>query len=175
MKDDLTLIEPHNEMGVISIFSKIYELLGFSNLTFNSTYPDATAIFEGKQVNIEFEYNSNSFITHRHNPEGCDFIICWYDDIDSNKIDFLGNEVKIITLVDKIKEFGYSLKSSNVQKNTYIKFDVNPESKRNFYVICHALDINPQDMLRNRIKEFCSQKKFKKLLENAEKVKERGK
>jgi hypothetical protein len=33
------------------------------------------------EVKIEFELYASNFIEHRHSPKGCDYIVCWEDDI----------------------------------------------------------------------------------------------
>ncbi|MGH7410021.1 MAG: hypothetical protein ACREJ6_03015 [Candidatus Methylomirabilis sp.] len=43
-------------------------------------YPDCLAYKDGKRVRIEFEYRSRNFAIHRHNPRGCDWIVCWIHD-----------------------------------------------------------------------------------------------
>jgi hypothetical protein len=30
-----------------------------------------------QRVRIEFEFESRNFRAHKHNPDGCDVIICW--------------------------------------------------------------------------------------------------
>ncbi len=32
---------------------------------------------DGKKHRVEVEYKSASFIQHGHNPQGCDFVLCW--------------------------------------------------------------------------------------------------
>jgi len=76
--------EPVNEQGVVFLFGKISEELGFSIEAIRTGYPDC----EGKRlvdknknlwepVSIEFEYRSKNF---DHDPKGCDVIVCWIHD-----------------------------------------------------------------------------------------------
>jgi len=76
---------PVNEMGVVVLFSMAAEDLGFMLETVETGFPDC----EGKRlaadgslrrVRIEFEYRSRAFREHRHDPAGCDLIVCWIHD-----------------------------------------------------------------------------------------------
>ena len=79
--------EPLNEQGVVFLFGKISEELGFSIEAIRTDYPDC----DGKRlvnknknlwetVSIEFEYRSSNFLEHGHDPGKCDVIICWIHD-----------------------------------------------------------------------------------------------
>ena len=43
-------------------------------------YPDCIAYRDGKRIRIEFEYRSSNFARHRHDPNDCDWIVCWIHD-----------------------------------------------------------------------------------------------
>ncbi len=75
---------PINEQGVVFLFGKISEELGFSIEAIRTDYPDC----DGKRlvdrnkkhwapVSIEFEYCSSNFYQHAHDASKCDVIICW--------------------------------------------------------------------------------------------------
>lgn len=79
--------EPVNEQGVVFLFGKISEEIGFSIEAIRTDYPDC----DGKRlvdrnknlwetVSIEFEYKSSNFLEHGHDPSKCDVIICWIHD-----------------------------------------------------------------------------------------------
>jgi hypothetical protein len=53
---------------------------------------------EEKEIRIEFEYKSLNFKTHRHDPKGCDWIVCW----EHNWPD----KPKHLQVVELRKEFG---------------------------------------------------------------------
>ena len=57
---------PKNEQEVIYLFSRNHEKLGFEKIkSFNPHgFPDCKAIKDGKEVGIEFELESNKFVTH---------------------------------------------------------------------------------------------------------------
>jgi len=78
---------PINEQGVVYLFGKLSEQLGFIIEAIRSEFPDC----EGKRqirgkngrwerVSIEFEYKSSQFKDHGHKVEECDIIVCWEDD-----------------------------------------------------------------------------------------------
>jgi hypothetical protein len=76
---------PTNELGVVLLFGKLAEELGIVVEGVQNGFPDCDAklkrsdgSYEG--VRIEFEYNSQSFERHGHNPNECDLIVCWRHD-----------------------------------------------------------------------------------------------
>jgi hypothetical protein len=76
---------PTNEMGVVLAFGAAADALGFGIETVGTGFPDCTAkrrIADGRwrSVRIEFEYRSRNFHQHRHDPDGCDLIVCWEHD-----------------------------------------------------------------------------------------------
>lgn len=71
---------PRNEEQLKRIFYKLEKVLGFSNVKIYVDYPDATATYNDAEIDMEFEYLSSNFRKHKHNPKGCDLIICWKDD-----------------------------------------------------------------------------------------------
>ena len=73
---------PTNEAGVIFLFGAVAAELGFRVERMQAAFPDCEAkreIVPGKweRVRIEFEFESRNFKEHRHDPEGCDVIVCW--------------------------------------------------------------------------------------------------
>jgi hypothetical protein len=73
---------PINELGVIFAFGAMAHRLGFIVLRCQTGFPDCEAIREVAQgqwqrVRIEFEFESRNFFKHRHDPKGCDLIVCW--------------------------------------------------------------------------------------------------
>lgn len=81
------IYEPINEQGVIFLFGKISEEIGFNIEGLRSGFPDCegTRLIDKNKnqwepVFIEFEYNSKSFLDHGHDPSKCDVIICWVHD-----------------------------------------------------------------------------------------------
>ena len=77
---------PTNEQGVIFLFSKLQNYLGISIESVQTGFPDARGRVRTdkgwKEVWIEFEYKSSSYLQHGHSLEkgDCDYIICWEDD-----------------------------------------------------------------------------------------------
>jgi hypothetical protein len=73
---------PTNEDGVIFLFGVMAAELGFRVERIQRGFPDCEAkreVAPGKWewARIEFEYESRNFKEHRHDPEGCDVIVCW--------------------------------------------------------------------------------------------------
>jgi hypothetical protein len=76
------LFEPTNEMGVVLLFGMLFWRLGFIIESAQIGYPDCRAKLEvepgrWQDVGIEFELHSRHFLVHRHDPNRCDFIVCW--------------------------------------------------------------------------------------------------
>jgi HNH endonuclease len=74
--------EPVNEMGVAMLFAMVAPKLGFIIESVQAPFPDCRAKMEvlpGKwqDVRIEFEKESRNFAEHKHDPNGCDMIVCW--------------------------------------------------------------------------------------------------
>jgi len=56
---------PINEQGVIYLFSRYHEKLGFERILHMGTrFPDATAIRNGKKVRIELEFLLSGLLSH---------------------------------------------------------------------------------------------------------------
>jgi hypothetical protein len=74
--------EPVNEAGVVFAFGVVARRLGFIVLRLQTEFPDCEAMWrvapgQWQRVRIEFEFESRNFRAHKHNPDGCDVIICW--------------------------------------------------------------------------------------------------
>src|SRR6185437_402521 len=78
---------PVNEMGVVGLFAKMSDELGFIIEEIRAAYPDCIArrkVNKGwERVGIELEFRSSNFKQHGHDPTGCDLIVCWDHDWDS--------------------------------------------------------------------------------------------
>ncbi len=73
---------PVNELGVVYLFGVLHEAFNFQIESIQAGFPDCIARRKiasnrWEEVRIEFEYESRSFVTHRHDPEGVDLIVCW--------------------------------------------------------------------------------------------------
>jgi hypothetical protein len=75
---------PVNEMGVVALFAKLSEEMGFIVEEVRAEFPDCIArrkVDRGwERVAIEFEYKSRNFQQHGHDPDACDLIVCWEHD-----------------------------------------------------------------------------------------------
>lgn len=92
-----------NEHGVVLIFGRFYEALGFSDLkSFNRGFPDCVAIREGKECRIELEYTSGNFVLHKHDPSKVDMVVCWKKDKELS--------VPVIELKSFLESNGFKVK-----------------------------------------------------------------
>lgn len=74
---------PSNEQGVVLLFGRLHELLGFEEILHVQTiYPDCVAIRDGNEVCIEFEFKSSGFLDHIKNKQvqDGDICVCWEND-----------------------------------------------------------------------------------------------
>lgn len=74
--------EPTNEAGVVFAFGVLARRLRFVVLRVQTMFPDCEAVRrmargQWQRVKIEFEFESRSFVKHKHDPKGCDVIVCW--------------------------------------------------------------------------------------------------
>jgi hypothetical protein len=75
---------PVNEAGVLFLFGMVAARLGFVVTWIGTHFPDCEALRQAgpgrwQRVRIEFEFQSRSFLHHRHDPAQCDLIVCWED------------------------------------------------------------------------------------------------
>jgi hypothetical protein len=73
---------PTNEQGVLFLFGAIAEDMGFVVTRVQIAFPDCEAMREvapsvWQRVDIELEQYSRNFVTHLHDPNKCDLIVCW--------------------------------------------------------------------------------------------------
>ncbi|HEY2393842.1 MAG TPA: hypothetical protein VGK22_21895 [Candidatus Angelobacter sp.] len=73
---------PTNELGVVFLFGALARELGFMVMRLQAAFPDCEAMHEvepgrWQRVRIEFEFESRNFLSHMHEVEGCDLIVCW--------------------------------------------------------------------------------------------------
>jgi len=84
---------PVNEQGVLFLFATLAVDLGFLIEGLTVEFPDCEAKRRAgkawERVRIEFEYQSRNFRNHRHDPKGCDLIVCWEHNWDDCPIEVL--------------------------------------------------------------------------------------
>ena len=76
---------PINELGVVYLFGVLHEAFDFKIELIRARFPDCIARRKvssdrWEEWRIEFEYNSKSFLSHKHDPAKVDMIICWKHD-----------------------------------------------------------------------------------------------
>ena len=72
---------PENELGVVFLFASLAKKWRLQIDSIQSGFPDCLAYqkVQGKEkrVRIEFEFQAKNFKIHRHDPKGCDWLVCW--------------------------------------------------------------------------------------------------
>jgi len=72
---------PSNESETIELFKLCTPHLGWSIISLQTAFPDAViGNGNGGQLVVEFEYRAKNFKAHKHDPGGCDLIICYEND-----------------------------------------------------------------------------------------------
>lgn len=76
------LFEPQSHEEMMFLFSKLHEKVGFPYITrIQAPYPDVFALDTHRTVKrIEIETFASQF---DHDPKGCDFIVCWENDLET--------------------------------------------------------------------------------------------
>ena len=75
--------EPCNEMGVVVLFGRFYDILGFDGIVHVGTRcPDCIAVRKGRTLRVEFEHRSSNYLNHRHALSQADVLVCWTADMD---------------------------------------------------------------------------------------------
>lgn len=84
---------PRSEQEVVTLFGLLLPNLPYRLLIneVREAFPDCLAWKldengERKLVRIEFELRASNFLAHRHDPDGCDLIVCWEDDMGNFKV-----------------------------------------------------------------------------------------
>jgi len=113
---------PSNEQGVIYLFGIMAERLGFTVERMQNAFPDCRAkrrrrgIRKWQDVTIEFEFESRNFQEHRHDPAGCDIIVCW----EHNWADCPEN-IEVIELREEIKRLGSDFAKATSDKGDCVE------------------------------------------------------
>jgi hypothetical protein len=95
---------PLNELGVVYLFGVLHKTYDFKIESIQPGFPDCIAMErtkagEYKQLRIEFEYESKSFVRHKHDPSEVDMIVCWIHNWrDCPK------EIEVLELSKKLKK-----------------------------------------------------------------------
>lgn len=95
------LFEPEYEQEVVYLFSVFHRDLGFPYVVkIRNEFPDAVVMDKKREVRtVEFEVRGSDFVQHGHPKKGCDFIVCWENDLEPDE-----DLPAIISLKDFVKE-----------------------------------------------------------------------
>ena len=136
MKNKLKLYSPvTEEVGVIMVFTKIHEQLGFKKLVTSSARGfDIDSIdYKGQDVTVEFEYVSSNYIRHEHPFKMVDgrkyVVICWYDDCDlkSKLKKEYNKKIEEVICLDKYVDIVSEVENKKSQENIkYMILNYNP-------------------------------------------------
>ncbi len=77
---------PASERELRKIFDILHPFLGFRILHYTTSFPDYLLLRNGEELRAEAELYASSFRLHKHNPNECDMIICWENNIFPEEI-----------------------------------------------------------------------------------------
>jgi len=84
---------PRSEQEVVALFGLLLPRLPIRVLIneVREAFPDCEAWLldengQRKLLRIEFELRASNFVAHEHDPDGCDLIVCWEDDMGDFKV-----------------------------------------------------------------------------------------
>lgn len=132
------------EAGVIMVFTKMHEELGFKRLVTSSArgFDIDNINYKGHDVTVEFEYLSSNYIRHGHPLKMIDgrkyIVICWYDDCDLKsriKRDF-NKEIEEVICLDRYVEVVSDTENQKEESDIkYMILNYNPDyaDNRSFY------------------------------------------
>ena len=96
---------PINEQGVVFLFAMVSRELGFNIESAQQGFPDCEGkyLYDQKKnhwakARIEFEFKAFNFIQHGHDPNQCDFVICWLNDWPDCPINVIELKTEIMKL-----------------------------------------------------------------------------
>ena len=84
--------EPCSELGVTLFFGMVMTLEFERVESGNGKFPDLFMVgYDGQTYRVELEKESKNFLAHKHDPDGCDLIVCWRrSDVDiRNSLDLV--------------------------------------------------------------------------------------
>ncbi len=94
LKRDKRKMIAYGEGSIEEWFKKNYKSLGFDRILkkqWNKT-PDFIMLKDGKEVKVEIEFRSSSFIKHKHKVSEVDYVVCCVKDVELDK------SIKVISL-----------------------------------------------------------------------------
>jgi len=102
---------PRSEQEVVALFGLLLPRLPLRLLIneVREAFPDCEAWVleesgQRKLLRIEFELQASNFVAHKHDPDGCDLIVCWEDDMGDFKVPRLELKSLVSTLDTRIIE-----------------------------------------------------------------------
>ena len=116
---------PVNELGVVYLFGVLHEMFDFQIESIQTGYPDCIArrkISKNRweEIRIEFEFQSKSFVSHMHDPNLVDMIVCWEHNWKDCPKDI--EVVELSTLTPEIEEIAVDAKSKPRKLSDWQKF-----------------------------------------------------
>lgn len=108
------IYEPQSEQAVVHLFGAVSEEMGYRVEKIQHAFPDCIALRRvpggrgaWERVRVEFELRSSQFRLHKHNPAGCDVIVCWEHDWQASPLEVLELRLVVQALCAKKKDEGW--------------------------------------------------------------------
>jgi hypothetical protein len=116
---------PVNEHGVVYLFGVLHDSFDFKIESIQAGFPDCIARRQisrekWEELRIEFEFESKSFVAHRHDIKGVDIIVCWKHNWKECPKEIEVIELK--TMIGDLEDINNSLESGASRLTDYMLF-----------------------------------------------------
>jgi len=145
-------ITPGNEMQAREWFAAHIAEFEYSIVESGSRFPDYVLEDEnGKRHLVEVELESMSFLLHRHDPGGCDFVLCW---LHNAKLSIPIFELSTCTRydageidqskIDRLRKRSVRSEASNIAALVRRAAQEFANAERDKFFLCYADDLRAQ-------------------------------
>jgi hypothetical protein len=116
---------PVNEHGVVYLFGVLHDSFDFKIESIQAGFPDCIARRQinrerWEELRIEFEFESKSFVFHKHDINGADIIICWKHNWKNcpKKIEV----IELSTMIGDLENINNSIEIDSSKPSEYMIF-----------------------------------------------------
>ena len=116
---------PVNEHGVVYLFGVLHDAFDFKIESIQAGFPDCIARRQVRkdkweEIRIEFEFESKSFVAHKHDVKGVDIIICWKHTWKECPKDI--EVIELSSMIEDVEHINKSFKDKTINLTDYQNF-----------------------------------------------------
>lgn len=116
---------PVNELGVVYLFGVLHDSFDFKIESIQAGFPDCIARRQitrdrWEELRIEFEFESKSFLAHKHDINGADIIVCWkhnWKDCPKHI-----EVIELSTMIGDLEDINKSIEDGSSKLSDYMLF-----------------------------------------------------